>query len=256
LLEDPIVYITGLLRTLGPAELNAAGADLCAQTRPIMSKYPFNSGSKAEATVQDFNTIFAPSTGALWQFYNAKLQKLLTKQGSQFVATGAAGMTVQPAFLAMMNRAQAFTDAAYANGATDPHFTYTVAPVMTSNEDLVKMTIDGKSVEFTASNQTPQQFVWPGATHGVLMSVRYKGGTANQYPTYEGLWAIFQFVQDADRHTGSLVEMQLKAGKQGKTVDDPTTKQPVTLRFQINANPPIFDKGYFAGMACVANIAR
>jgi len=256
LLEDPITYVTGLLRTLGPAELNAAGADLCAQTRPIMAKFPFNGNATAQATIAEFNTIFSPTTGALWQFYNQKLQKFLTKQGSQFTPTGASGMTIQPPFLAMMNRAAAFTDAAYANGATDPHFSYTVAPVMTSNEDLVKMTIDGKSVEFTPSNQTPQQFVWPGAAHGALMSVRYKGGTANQYPTYEGLWAIFQFVQDADRHTGSLVEMQLKAGKQGKTVNDPTTGQPVTLRFQINANPPIFDKGYFAGMACVATIAR
>jgi hypothetical protein len=50
--------------------------------------------------------------------------------------------------------------------------------------------------------------------------------------------------------------MLLKAGKQGKTVNNEATGQPVTLRFQITANPPIFDKGYFAGMACVAQIAK
>lgn len=256
LLEDPITYVNGLLRTLGPAELNAKGADLCAQVRPTMAKFPFNPNGTVQATVQDFNTVFAPATGTLWQFYNTNLQKLLTKQGPTFVATGAAGMTITPQFLAMMNRAAAFTDAAYANGATDPHFTYTVAPVMNSGEDDIKMTIDGKTAEFTPATQTPQSFVWPGAAHGVQMSVRFKGGTPYAYPSYDGLWAIFQFVQDADRHTGTLVEMMLKAGKQGKTVNNEATGQPVTLRFQINANPPIFDKGYFAGMACVAQIAK
>jgi len=165
-------------------------------------------------------------------------------------------MTVNSAFLAMMNRAAAFTEAAYAGGAANPHFTYTVKPVMGNDEENIKMTIDGQSVEFKSADQAPKQFTWPAAVHGVQTSVKYKGATPNAYPTYDGLWAIFQFVQDADKHVGSLVEMTLKAGKQGRTVNNEATGQPVTLRFEISANPPIFDRGYFAGMACVAEIAR
>jgi type VI secretion system protein ImpL len=256
LLEEPIIYVTGMLRALGPAELNAKGKDLCGQLRPLTAKYPFSPNSKTEATLQDINTIFKPKEGAIWAFYDANLQKVLQRQGSQFVPASGTGMTINPAFLAMMNRAGAFTEAAYANGATDPHIAYNVKPDMGNDEDSIKMTIDGQTVEFTAANQAPKQFVWPGAAKGVQTAVKFKGTTPYAYPTYDGLWAIFQFVQDADKHAGSLVEMVLKAGKQGKTVNLESTGQPVTLRFEISANPPVFDKNYFAGMGCVADVAR
>jgi type VI secretion system protein ImpL len=257
LLEDPITYVLGLIRLLGPAELNGKGKDLCAQVRPIMAKYPFNPNpAAAQATLADFDTIFDPKKGLLWVFYDANLQKLLQRQGSTFTPVSSAGMTMNPAFVAMMNRAAAFTDIAYANAATDPHFTYTVKPEMAGDQDSIKMTIDGQTVEFTSANQSPKQFVWPGAAHGVQASVKYKGGTPQSYPSYDGLWAIFQFVQDADTHTGQLVEMKLKAGKQGKLVTNEATGEPITLRFDINATPPIFDKGYFSGMACVQEVVK
>ena len=44
LMEDPITYVEGLLRTLGPAELNGKGKGLCTQMRPLLTKYPFAAG--------------------------------------------------------------------------------------------------------------------------------------------------------------------------------------------------------------------
>ena len=255
ILEDPILYVLGLIRLLGPAELNGKGKDLCAQEKPIMAKYPFNPNPNAPAaTKEDFNTILQPQKGLLWVFYNTNLQKLLQKQGSTFVPL-TSGMTVNPSFLNMLNRAAAFTDVAYANGATDPAFTYTVKPVWSADEDSLRMIVDGQTVEFTQANQAPKQLNWPGTGKGVQTSVSFKG-QSNQYPTYDGLWGIFQFVQDADKHTGNLVEMILKSGKSGKTVNDLTTGQPITLRFEITANPPVFDKGYFQSMACVAEVVK
>jgi hypothetical protein len=256
LLEDPIVYVLGLIRLLGPAELNGKGKDLCAQVRPIMAKFPFSPKSEVQATLADLNTVLEPKKGLLWAFYDANLQKLLQRQGSQFVPVSSSGMMVNSPFVAMMNRAAGFTDAAYANSATDPHFTYTVKPVFGSDEEDIKMTIDGQTVEFTQGSQGAKQLVWPGATHGVQTSVKFKGTTPYAYPSYDGLWAIFQFVQDADKHVGAMVEMTLKAGKQGRTVNLESTGQPVTLRFEISATPPIFDKGYFSGMACVADVVK
>ena len=110
----------GMLRSLGPAELNAKGKDLCGQMRPLMAKYPFSPNSQAQATLEDINSIFEPKKGALWAFYDAKLQKLLQRTASQFAPASERGMTVNPAFVAMMNRAGDFTAAAYPNGATDP----------------------------------------------------------------------------------------------------------------------------------------
>ena len=64
LLEDPITNAQGLLRALGPAELNAKGKDLCAQMRPLLAKYPFSPNATAQATVADIDAVFKPQGGA------------------------------------------------------------------------------------------------------------------------------------------------------------------------------------------------
>ena len=254
LLEDPITNAQGLLRALGPAELNAKGKDLCAQMRPLFSKYPFNSASQMQATLQDVNAIFKPREGALWAFYDANLQKVLTRQGDQFVPAGASGgITVNPAFVGFLNRAAQFSSAAYPNNSPDPHFAYTVKPVISPDTDSIKLVIDGQTADFNAA-ATAKQFTWPGSVHGVQLTVKFKGSTPYEYPSYDGLWAVFQFVGDADKRIGSQIEMALRAGKQGRAVL--YNGQPVIVRFDIAANPPVFDKAYFAGLACVAEVAK
>ncbi len=255
LLEEPIVYVLDFIRKVAPNELNAKGKDLCGQMKPLMAKYPFNPKGPVQATLADIDSIFEPKKGALWALYDASLQKILQRQGNQFVPLSNSGMTVNPAFIIMMNRAAAFTAAAYADGAADPRFTYSVKPVMSPDEDSIKMNIDGQSVTFTQSSQAAKPVGWPGQTSGTQASVSYKG-TTHEYGFYDGLWSIFLFVQDADTRTGPLVEMTLKSGKSGKPIVDQATGQPVNLKFEISANPPIFDKGYFAGMACVADVVK
>ena len=112
--------------------------------QPLMAKYPFNPKGPVQATLADIDSIFEPKKGALWAFYDASLQKILQRQGNQFVPLSNSGMTVNPAFIIMMNRAAAFTAAAYADGAADPRFTYSVKPVMSPDEDSIKMNIDGQ----------------------------------------------------------------------------------------------------------------
>lgn len=255
LLEDPITYAQGLLRTLGPAELNGKGRDLCAQMRPVLGKYPFNPTATAQATTADLTALFQPKSGALWQFVDANLQKALTRQGSQFVPNSSAGVTVNPAFLGFVNRAAAFSDAAFQGGSPDPHFSYTVKPVVSPDTDNIKLTIDGQTADFTGSNSAPKTFMWPGAAHEARLSVKFKGGTEFPFPSYDGIWAIFQMVGDADKHQGSLVEMTLRSGRQGRPILN-QAGQPVTVRFELAANPPIFDRGYFSGLSCVAEVAK
>jgi type VI protein secretion system component VasK len=117
------------------------------------------------------------------------------------------------------------------------------------------MTIDGQAAEFTQANQAPKQFSWPGTGHGVQAQLSYRGLTS-PFPPYDGLWGIFQFVQDADVRQGARVDRFLKSGKGENRVRDPVTNQPITLTFDITASPPVFEKGYFAGLACVAEVAK
>jgi type VI secretion system protein ImpL len=222
--------------------------------RPLMAKYPFNPSSKLDATLADVNAIFKPKEGGLWAFYDANLQKVLQRQGSQFVPVAGTGMTINPAFLAMMNRAAAFSDTAYANGAADPQFKFTIKPTLASDQDTIKFTINGETHEFSAAAAASQTYSWPGNSSGAVVAIKFKDGTPNEFPPSEGLWGIFHFIQEADKHQGSQVEWIASTGLQKK----PLTHggQPIVLTFDANANPPVFDKNYFAGMGCVADVAK
>lgn len=254
LLEDPITYAQGLLRTLGPAELNAKGRDLCGQMRPLLAKYPFAPNAAAQATTAEVSALFKPQGGVLWQFVDANLQKALARQGSQFMPNSSAGVTINPAFLAFLNRAAAFSDAAFPGGAADPHFSYTVKPVFTSDIDTIHLAIDGQPADFTAANSAARRYNWPGTGQGVQMTLKFKSGSTIAYPAYDGLWGIFQFVASGKRQ-GNLVEEPL-VDNRGRPALNAATGQPITVTFEIAATPAIFDRGYFSGLSCVAEVAR
>jgi type VI protein secretion system component VasK len=154
----------------------------------------------------------------------------------------------------MMNRAAAFSDAAYANGATDPQFKFTIKPTPSADQDSIKFTIDGETHEFSASASAGQTYSWPGNASGTKVALKFKDGTPNEFPPYDGLWGIFHFIQEADKHQGSQVEWIASTGLQKKALTH--AGQPIVLTFDATAIPPVFDKGYFAGMGCVAEVAR
>ena len=219
-----------------------------------MSKYPFSPNAAALATVADIDAVFKPQGGLLWQFVDANLQKALTRQGAQFVPTSSGGITVNPAFLAFLNRSAAFSGAAFDANSPDVHFTYSVKPVLTSDIDTVHLAIDGQPVDFNAANSGAKKYNWPGTAQGVTMTLKFKSGSTIAYPAYDGLWGIFQFVAVGKRQ-GTLVEEPL-VDSRGRPALNAANGQPITVTFDISATPPIFDKGYFSGMSCVAEVAK
>ncbi len=253
LLADPITYAENLLRAAAPAELNAKGAAMCQQIHPVLAKYPFNTNSQTDATLQDVTTVFKPKDGVLWQFVDQNLQKVVQRQGSQYVANATGGVTVTPQFLGFINRALAFSENAFPAGATAPHFKYSIKPDLSPDMDSVKLTIDGQTAVY---NRPPaaKQFDWPGSTPGEQLTVTFQGGKTFDYAPHEGLWSVFRFVADANARVGNIIEMTLTSGRSNQPVRNPAG-QPVTVKFEITANPPIFDKGYFS-FPCVANVAK
>jgi type VI secretion system protein ImpL len=253
LLEDPITNAEGVLRGVGPAALNAKGKGLCTQISPLFAKYPFNPTSQTQASLQDVNAIYHPKEGAIWKFHEADLAKFVTRQG---VPVEGAPVALTPAFRGFLQRAAAFTDAAYQGGSADPHLTYSVKPDIGPDTDRIKVSIDGQAAEFVGAGAAAKNFVWPGSAHGVQLTLIPKGGGGYDYPTYDGLWAVFRFVADADKRAGNMMEMTLRAGRSGQAVLNRVTNQPVTVRLDMVANPPVFDKGYFSTLGCVAEVAK
>jgi type VI protein secretion system component VasK len=220
---------------------------------PTFAKYPFNPASQVQATLQDVNAIFHPKEGALWQFWQTGLSKFVTRDGNPIPE---APITVTPAFRGFLGRANAFTTAAYPGDAADPRLTYSVRAVIGADVERIRTALHGQTADFAGANASAKNFVWPGTWQEVQLTMRAQGGTEYDYPTYRGLWAVFRFVDDADRRTGSLMEMTLRAGRSGEVVRNRATGQPVTIRLDIVANPDVFAKGYFATLKCVAEVAR
>jgi len=253
LLTEPITNAERLLKGVGAAELNAGGRAVCNQINPVLSKYPFKN-VPIEATLPEIDAAFKPNDGAIWQFVNSKLvPKYLSKQGARYTAVGGGTVAIQPVFLNWINRAAAFSDAAFAGGSPDPHFNYTVTPIVTPDMDKVTLAIDGQNGVFTAT--TPKNYTWPGSPSGVTLTVTYKGGFQAQITTIPGLWSVFHFVGDASRRNGSTIDWDSTAGARQTVQKNPATGQPITIRFNIGANPPIFTPWYFT-FTCVSEVAR
>ena len=256
LLEDPITYVQGLLKGLGPAELNGKGKGFCGQYRALMAKYPFNPNATAQATVADVNGIFLKPDGALWAFYNGALAKFITKQGAQYVATPGTGVNITSSFLNFFNQAAGFGELIYAGNSTDPHFTYSLKPIASEGIQTLALKLDGQSMSSAGTDGAAKQFTWQGggAVHEATGKVNDLG-----WPNKSGLWAVFQFFHEAESWTpspgGNTLEWVIRIGKDpAKT---PSGK-PLTVRLQLDmgGQPPVFQKGYFSRMGCVADVAK
>jgi type VI secretion system protein ImpL len=245
LMEDPITYAESLVRNAGPAELNGKGKGLCTQFVELTNKYPFNSTSTREATLQDLNAVFQPQQGALWTFYEANLKNVLIRQGSQFAAKPDSPIALNPAFLNFWNNAAEFTDAVYPDNSGQPRLSYTLRSKLEGAEN-VTLTIDGQPVASSKENAPPHAFVWSGNPNS---EVKLTGGSGL---AYNGLWAPFKFFGDADRWTkvGTVytVEWNLRLGR----------ATPLALRFDLDMGKaaPVFQKNYLSSLKCVSEIAR
>ncbi|MBI3278978.1 MAG: hypothetical protein HYZ57_03950 [Acidobacteria bacterium] len=259
LMEDPITYVEGLLRALGPAELNAKGKGLCAQFAATTGKFPFNPSAAAEATVQEVNALLKPGDGALWVFYEMNLKTALVRQGNMYVASPNAPLPLNPAFIAFFNNAARFSEMLYKPGSTEPRFTYSLTPLRSEGFSKVTLVIDGQTLDAAGSGGPAKQLVWQGGgTHGARLSGKF-GGQDLTLPGYDGLWAAFRLFNDAERWepagAGYNLDWIIRFGGRAMTT---SSGNPLAARFflDLGGTPAFFRKGALAGIRCVSQVAR
>jgi type VI secretion system protein ImpL len=212
--------------------------------------------------VDDVNGLFRKPDGALWTLYDPALQKLLVKQGSSYVPSPNGGAVLTPAFVNFFNQAAALSEALYAGNSKDPHFAYSLKalPFVGFTNLGITLVIDGQTLKYTGGQAAPQKFVWTPAEPHEYRSTLQIGGESADLMTGQGLWAVFHFFEQAERSlpaesgSGQVFEWPLKVGKGPMTVNG----KPVTMRFQVDMidMPPVFQKGFFSRMGCVAEVAR
>src|SRR5215208_133979 len=260
LLEDPIANAEPLLKSFGATELNAGGKSFCGTFRGLMAKYPFNPNPAApQATLAEVNTVFRPLTGALWTMYAATLQNALVKQGTQYVPKPGGTTTLSPAFVEFFNRAAAVTDALYKEGAAEPRLTFSVKPLLSAPASAVSITVDGQTATSTPNSAQTRQMEWPGAGVRDGRIAVTLGGADVTLLSYEGPWSAFRLFQEAEAWTTAgqvhRLEWTLRTRGQTATLADGTPVK-VAAELNLGATPPVFRRGYFAGLSCVSEVAR
>jgi type VI secretion system protein ImpL len=250
LLKDPIVNVENLVRTIGPGQLNGAGKIFCNQYNSLASKYPFTS-STTEATLQDVEAVFKPVTGALWTFYDASLKTVLVRQGTQFGMSPASMMRVSPQFISFLSHAAGISEALYPPGAQQPHFTYSLRQLPSRGIDKLSLTIDD---QILASTGEAKQFAWTGNSGS---SVKLTGSSSAGnllFPSYQGLWAPFHFLQKGRPVPGSTntLEWPLEVAGDPVRLADGT---PVVIRYELESGAQMFRKESL-GMRCPGVGAR
>ena len=260
LLEDPITYLDAMLKSVDAGDVNAGGKSLCGGFRPVLNKYPFNPAATSEATLAEVNALFHKPDGQLWSFYEQKLQKVLTRQGAQYVANPSSKVTVNPAFLTFFNAAAAFAETLYADGGSDPHFSYSLKPETMEGVQMFTLRMDGQMLTHNAGTPAPfKKFTWQGSgTHEAVLSVRF-GNTDLGFAHGEGLWAAFHLFQQATQSTPSsgvqVLDWITTTG--GRPITLPSGR-PLTVRIDLDLGsaPPLFLRGYLSRMTCIQEIAR
>jgi type VI secretion system protein ImpL len=256
LLEDPITQVEGLLRAMGPQELNAKGKSLCAALRPVLSKYPLDRSAAAEDTVAEVNAALRKPDGAFWVFFDANLQKLVTQQGGRYVPNPNATVHITPEFLTFLNQMTVLSDALYSGGTQDAHFSYTITPTPSDGIRNLEFSLDGQTLSYDGGTAAAKQFVWQGnAAHEAKASVRFGNGPDLVWSNSQGPWAIFHFFDKAERWQASgpeySLEWTIRIGKDPVTL--PNGKA-LIVRVNLGGAASAILKS--PRLACVSQVAR
>ncbi len=259
LLLQPIANVEAKLHGAGADDLNAAGRDLCGKFHAVFSKYPFNLSGKQDAGVAEVNGLLHPPDGALWQFYNDSLKKLLPKQGNQYVPAQGTSVTLSARFVKFFQQAAAVSDFLYAGGSPDPHFSYSLKPVASDGIQRIGIEIDGQSLEWAGGAPVAKQFTWQASgSHGAKGAYTAEGATFSEN---SGIWAVFRLFGDADQNEPSpggneIFDWIIRTGKGGKP--SMVNGKPLTVRLEVDMKgaPHLFEKDYFSRMGCVAEVAK
>ncbi len=260
LLEEPIHNAEGLLGRLGPAQLNADAKRFCGDFGDLNKKYPFNTSSQADATLDEINAIFRPGDGKVMIFADTNLRNYIERRGHEYVRKADSRVQITDAFLRFLNRAVALSDALYRNGSRDPSLTYTMKALQAEGLKSVTLSLDGQVLRSTGGGES-KDFTWPGASVRAAKLAGNMGGGDLAFITYDGLWAAFRFFGDADRFqssgAGYTLQWVPRQGQSGQPIRLDNGKQ-LALPFLLDLKgaPPIFQKGYLSGFQCVSDVAR
>ncbi|HEY9504991.1 MAG TPA: ImcF-related family protein, partial [Gemmatimonadales bacterium] len=262
LMEAPISGAEGLLRNVGPAQMNAAGRAFCGPFRQLMAKFPFNRRSGTAASPEEVAKVFQPGTGTLWTLYQDALQKVLERRGREFVAVESGESRVSPEFVRFYNRAVAVSEALFPTGDVDPRLTFKLTPVLSEAVSGATLALDGQTARFSREAPETKPFVGvKAAGRTAKLTAQLREGPELTLDEVNEPWGVFRLFTEANRWLqtadGYLVEWSLRTGRAaGRTVTAGGSTPSVGFRLDLAGQAAVLRPGFFDGMSCSGVIVR
>jgi type VI secretion system protein ImpL len=232
------------------AQLNARGANVCALSAPILAKFPFNAEATTAATMAEVKQMLAPNTGAIWSFYNERLQGILQKQGNRYQAVPGP-VTVSSEFEEFFNRAARISNAMF-GGGDEPHFTVQVKGVATKDVPTIILSNGSQGAKFSAATPATT-FSWPQVpAGGASLKIEYKSGLRGRDQTLAsgtGEWALFRVFTRAGKWEDS-------GGGNYRVTFNSSDRGPVVLELSFPSGQPVLKREWLSGMICASQVTR
>ncbi len=254
LLDDPITYAEAWIGNPELVTANQAAKSVCGEVSSLAKKYPFKTSSPTEASMPETEHVFRPGDGILYTFWDQTLKNYVDKNGNTYTAKPGSTVQVSPDFLRFFNRAMDFSRALYHDGRS-PHIVFSMRALATPGIDSDRLVFDGQILQATSQGGEAKEFTWPGTGKpGAELFANYGRGDFLLIND-DGLWATFRFFGRADKfdESGGIYHLQW-IPRQGDPPQPSRRPDGSVLSFSFDLDlkgaPPIFKKGYLAGMDC------
>jgi type VI secretion system protein ImpL len=251
LMQDPINSVDAVVRGRGAAAANGGGAGFCSAFNQMASKFPFNPNATAEANAGDLSTLLQPGSGALWQFYNSSLNKLIVPQGTAYVAAPDAAVKVSPDFLRFFNRVAALSNGLYGPGSQGLPFT---VHIMHSNGiQSVSFQLDAQTL---SGSDVSKQFGWSPATSQRAELAASYGSASLPLLQFTGPWSVFRLMAKGHLTSGGAIE-KLDFPLETSNVPIVVNGTPLVVHLELSGpNASLLVPGGLSGLRCVPTVAH
>ncbi len=246
LLLAPITTVQALAKGDIKKKSDPGSGTLCASFAPVLSKFPFNPDSRVDANPSEVAKTFAPKDGAIAQWVAAN-NKVVMQQGSIYVQTPGAPITVNPAFLRFLNTAQAVTNSFFPAAGGDPQIAFSLTQEATPNLSPATLDVDGTTL---AAAGLTKQFTWKSSPSSNIR-FNFNGGTA---APATGPWALFHFAYGVKHPAPNKLEYIVVIN--GQTATN-SAGIPLDYKFDVGGpGAPFLNPSFMRNLRCVSKVSQ
>ena len=166
----------------------------------LASRYPFNTDSKKDVALEDFESFFAPK-GTLDSFYNNQL-KVFIEENIAVDEYDTEQSIIRPEVLAQIEQAQRIRQAFFnRKGVLDVSFS--VEPLQLSgNKRRSVLNVDGQYLTYSHGPREGAELIWPNTLRDSAISkvtlVPTKPNLSPRSVSLKGPWAFFRLLEQGN----------------------------------------------------------